>query len=71
MEFVALSGGNLIIAGGIAVIAVGVGGTVWLNRHKKPKTAEPELTQKDKDLLDLIGELAAVYEKTDQYLNRD
>ena len=71
MEFMALSGGDLIVAGGIVVIAVGVGVPLWLNKHKKTKNVEPELTEKDKDLLELIGELAAVYDNTDKYLNRD
>ena len=32
------------------------------------KPVRPKFTEKDKDLMELIGELAAVYDNTDQYM---
>lgn len=63
---------NISLMGGIAVIAV-IGASFflyyWLKKGGK-KMNGPKYTEKDKDMLELIHELAVVYKNTDSYLKR-
>lgn len=69
MGFIELGGGGLAAALGI-IIAAAAAVPIGL-KYRKSRTARPEYTEEDKDFMELIGELAAVYENTDKYLNGD